>query len=115
LGNTLGGVKYRGSQIVAPVDLAISAEITDAELTPSRSQTFEVVNESVIDDYISSVSTLVTSENSLKIVYTPLHGVGAEIFLKVFEKAKFTAPVLVAEQVKPDPDFQLRHFLIQKR
>jgi phosphomannomutase len=110
LGNTLDGVKYRGSQIVAPVDLAISAEITDAELTPSRSQTFEVVNESVIDDYISSVSTLVTSENSLKIVYTPLHGVGAEIFLKVFEKAKFTAPVLVAEQVKPDPDFPTTPF-----
>jgi phosphomannomutase len=64
----------------------------------------------VIDDYISSVSTLVTSENSLKIVYTALHGVGAEIFLKVFEKAKFTAPVLVAEQVKPDPDFPTTPF-----
>ena len=110
LGNMLNGVNYRGSQIVAPVDLAISAEITDAELTPSRSQTFELVNESVIDDYISSVSTLVTSENSLKIVYTALHGVGAEIFLKVFEKAKFTAPVLVAEQVKPDPDFPTTPF-----
>jgi len=110
LGNMLNGVNYRGSQIVAPVDLAISAEITDAELTPSRSQTFELVNESVIDDYISSVSTLVTSENNLKIVYTALHGVGAEIFLKVFEKAKFTAPVLVAEQVKPDPDFPTTPF-----
>jgi len=110
LGNTLDGVKYRGSQIVAPVDLAISAEITKAELTPIRSQTFEVVNESVIEDYISSVASLITLENSLKVVYTALHGVGAETFLKVFEKAKFASPILVAEQVKPDPDFPTTPF-----
>jgi phosphomannomutase len=83
LGNTLDGVKYRGSQIIAPVDLAISNEIAKADLSPIRSQAFEIVNESVIDDYISSVSNLVTSENSLRIVYTALHGVGKEVFLKV--------------------------------
>ena len=110
LGNTLDGVKYRGSQIIAPVDLAISAEITKAELSPIRSQSFAIVNESVIDDYISSVSSLVTSENSLRIVYTALHGVGTEVFLKVFEKAKFASPILVAEQVKPDPDFPTTPF-----
>ena len=110
LGNTLDGVKYRGSQIIAPVDLAISNEIAKADLSPIRSQAFEIVNESVIDDYISSVSNLVTSENSLRIVYTALHGVGKEVFLKVFEKAKFASPVLVAEQVEPDPDFPTTPF-----
>ena len=110
LGNTLDGVNYRGSQIIAPVDLAISNEIATADLSPIRSQTFEIVNESVIDDYISSVSNLVTSENSLRIVYTALHGVGKEVFLKVFAKAKFASPVLVAEQVEPDPDFPTTPF-----
>ncbi len=110
LGNTLDGIKYCGSQIIAPVDLAIFAEITKAELTPIRAQTFEIVNESVINDYISSVSNLVTSENNLKIVYTALHGVGTEVFLKVFEKAKFAPPILVTEQVKPDPDFPTTPF-----
>jgi phosphomannomutase len=110
LGNTLDGVEYRGSQIVAPVDLAISNEITKAELSPIRSQAFETVDESVIDDYISSVSNLVTSENSLKIVYTALHGVGTEVFLKVFEKARFSPPILVQEQVKPDPNFPTTPF-----
>ena len=110
LGNTLDDVEYRGSQIVAPVDLAISNEITKAELSPIRSQVFETVDESVIDDYISSVSNLVTSENSLKIVYTALHGVGTEVFLKVFEKARFSPPVLVQEQVKPDPNFPTTPF-----
>ena len=110
LGNTLDGVKYRGSQIIAPVDLAISHEIAKADLSPIRSQAFEIVNESVIDDYISSVSNLVTSENSLRIVYTALHGVGKEVFLKVFEKVKFESPVLVAEQVEPDPDFPTTPF-----
>lgn len=110
LGNTLDGVKYRGSQIIAPVDLAISHEIAKADLSPIRSQAFEIVNESVIDDYVSSVSNLVTSENSLRIVYTALHGVGKEVFLKVFEKVKFESPVLVAEQVEPDPDFPTTPF-----
>lgn len=110
LGNTLDGVKYRGSQIIAPVDLAISHEIAKADLSPIRSQAFEIVNESVIDDYVSSVSNLITSENSLRIVYTALHGVGKEVFLKVFEKVKFESPVLVAEQVEPDPDFPTTPF-----
>ena len=51
------------------------------------------------------VAGLATEPNNLKIVYTPLHGVGAETLIKVFSKAKFQTPIMVKEQEAPDPDF----------
>jgi phosphomannomutase len=110
LGGVVNGVNYRGSQIISPVDLEISDEIAKADLSPIRNKTFEIVNESVIDDYITSVSNLVTTPNQLKIVYTALHGVGSETYIKVFEKAKFAPPILVTEQASPDPDFPTTPF-----
>lgn len=110
LGGVINGVNYYGSQIIPPVDTEISNLIAQANKNPRRSQDFEIVNESVIDDYISSVASLALAPNNLKIVYTPLHGVGAETFIEVFKRAKFTSPILVNEQVKPDPDFPTTPF-----
>ena len=110
IGGQLNGVKYHGSQIISPVDSEISNYITTANLLPNRSKEFEAVDESLIDDYIQSVANLVNAPNNLKIVYTPLHGVGAEIFLKVFSKAKFATPIIVKEQAEPDPDFPTTPF-----
>jgi len=110
LGGVVNGVNYRGSQIISPVDLEISDEIAKADLSPIRNKTFEIVSESVINDYITSVSNLVITPNQLKIVYTALHGVGSETFIKVFEKAKFAPPILVTEQESPDPDFPTTPF-----
>ena len=110
LGGTVNGVNYRGSQIITPVDLEISDEISKADLSPVKSKNFETVNESVIDNYTTSVANLVTIPNQLKIVYTALHGVGSETFLRVFEKAKFASPILVTEQANPDPDFPTTPF-----
>src|SRR4029453_8973393 len=41
----------------------------------------------------------------LKIVFTPMHGVGGETPLSVLNAAGFTDVTLVAEQAEPDPDF----------
>ena len=38
-------------------------------------------------------------------MYSPLHGVGKEIFVKVIEAAGFEKPLVVKEQAEPDPDF----------
>jgi phosphomannomutase len=65
LGATVNGVNYRGSQIITPVDLEISDEISKADLSPVRSKNFETVNESVIDNYTTSVANLVTIPNQL--------------------------------------------------
>ena len=110
LGGVVDGVNYHGSQIIPPVDTEISNLIAKANKNPARSQDIQTVDESVIDDYISSVATLSTSENNLKVVYTPLHGVGAETFIQVFKRARFASPILVTEQVVPDPNFPTTPF-----
>jgi phosphomannomutase len=41
----------------------------------------------------------------LRVVYTALHGVAADLALRAIERAGFPAPLVVAAQEKPDPDF----------
>jgi phosphomannomutase len=110
LGGVFNGVNYHGSQIVSPIDSQISDLISVADKRPVRSSKYEIVEESVIDQYIFETAKLATMPNNLRIVYTPLHGVGAETFIKVFEKSNFEPPIIVKEQVKPDPDFPTTAF-----
>jgi phosphomannomutase len=110
LGGVVNGINYHGSQIISPIDSEISDFISKADLKPNRVTKYETVAESVIDDYIKSVANICQTPNQLKIVYTALHGVGAETFLKVFEKAGFAHPILVKEQEKPNPDFPTTPF-----
>ena len=110
LGASIGGVKYRGSQITSPIDREISNLIAKADLSPKRSSKYEVVNEEIVSDYISATAKLATTTNNLKIVYTALHGVGMKTLVNVFEKAKFSKPILVTEQALPDPNFPTTPF-----
>ena len=110
LGGVVSGVNYHGSQIISPIDSEISDFISQADLKPNRITTYETVPESVITDYIKSVAAICQTPNQLKIVYTALHGVGAETFLKVFNSAGFSNLLVVKEQEKPDPDFPTTPF-----
>ncbi len=110
LGGVVSGVNYHGSQIISPIDSEISEFISKADLKPNRIASYETVAESVITDYIKSVAAICQTPNQLKIVYTALHGVGAETFLKVFNAAGFSNLIVVKEQEKPDPDFPTTPF-----
>jgi phosphomannomutase len=110
LGGVVNGVNYHGSQIISPVDSEISDFISKADLKPNRITKYETVAESVIDDYIKSVVAICQTPNQLKIVYTALHGVGAQTFLQVFKSAGFSNLIVVKEQEKPDPDFPTTPF-----
>jgi phosphomannomutase len=110
LGGVVSGVNYHGSQIISPIDSEISEFISKADLKPNRITIYETVPESVITDYIKSVAAICQTPNQLKIVYTALHGVGAETFLKVFNSAGFSNLIVVKEQEKPDPDFPTTPF-----
>jgi phosphomannomutase len=109
-GGTVKGINFNGSQIISPIDSDISHEISKVDLTPPRLNHFKIVGEDLIEDYIQATASLVSKSNNLKIVYTPLHGVGGEVFLKVLNAAKFLEPTVVNEQFKPDPDFPTTKF-----
>lgn len=105
LGGAIDGVAYRGSQIIAPVDVDISKRISEVKLPSPRGRSWKVVGEDLIQKYVKSCAGNLREVYPQKIIYTAMHGVGTETLLEVFKEAKFTAPILVAEQSQPNPDF----------
>ena len=107
IGPDADGIAYASSQIVSPTDGFIAAEI--AAITSLKSQprgdSWTVVDETLIGDYVQRTAALSGKPGSLKIVYTAMHGVGTETLAKVFQKAGFPDLILVREQADPDPDF----------
>lgn len=105
LGGTVDGVTYRGSQIIAPVDADIAKRISGIKLPSPRGNTWKVVGENLIAKYVACCAQDAVEAAPQKIVYTAMHGVGTDTLLSVFKEAKFSPPLLVAEQSKPNPDF----------
>lgn len=107
LGGTVNGVRYHGSQIIAPADKEISHEIAQVPPLPTlkRSQGWKVLDEEIIDKYIRTTAALADAPADLSVVYTAMHGVGTETIEKVFSAAGFSPLILVTEQAQPDPDF----------
>ncbi|WP_256103849.1 phospho-sugar mutase [Streptomyces sp. ODS05-4] len=99
-----------GSQIVPPADGEIAAQIdavralADVERPESG---WEVLGEDVLAAYLARTDAVLTpgAARGAHTVYTAMHGVGKDVLLAAFERAGFPAPVLVAEQAEPDPDF----------
>jgi phosphomannomutase len=97
-----------GSQIVPPADGEIAARI--AAVGPlaevPRGNGWKVLDEGVVDSYLDTVASLAgDGPRDLRLVYTPLHGVGGTSVVQVLETAGFDAPYVVERQELPDPDF----------
>ncbi|QRV01721.1 phospho-sugar mutase [Arcanobacterium phocisimile] len=100
----------RGAQIVPPTDSQIAEKIAQAPLADEISLAesgWDIISEDVIDTYVeTAIKTIpATTPRDLKIVYTAMHGVGAETMRRVLSGAGFTNVVEVPEQNTPDPDF----------
>ncbi|MER6131101.1 phospho-sugar mutase [Streptomyces sp. NPDC001815] len=99
-----------GSQIVPPADAGIAAEIAAvARLAdvPRPDSGWETLDDGVLNAYLARTDEVLApgSPRIARTVYTAMHGVGKETLLAAFARAGFPAPVLVAEQAEPDPDF----------
>ncbi|MFD8425855.1 phospho-sugar mutase [Streptomyces sp. NPDC059668] len=99
-----------GSQIVPPADAGIAAEIdavTRLDTVPRPDSGWEILDEAVLDAYLARTDSVLDegSPRTARTVYTAMHGVGKDVLLAAFARAGFPAPVLVAEQAEPDPDF----------
>jgi phosphomannomutase len=99
-----------GAQIVPPVDSEVSAAIDAVgplDGVPLASEGVVEVGDELVDAYVAAALGLLRPDGarSVRAVYTALHGVGARVVRRAFAAAGFPAPVEVAAQVEPDPDF----------
>lgn len=101
-----------GAQIVTPFDADIAARINAAgpiETISLARDGWTVLDGSLAAGYEAAVAALALPEHfparDLRIVLTPLHGVGGGTALGVLKAAGFKDITLVAEQADPDPDF----------
>jgi phosphomannomutase len=97
-----------GSQIVQPADLEIAAQI--AAVGPiseiPRSDDYRIVDDAVTEAYIARAASLLDDgPREISVVYTPMHGVGGELFVRVLEAAGFPLPATVSAQFEPDGRF----------
>jgi len=107
IGPDADGISYASSQIINPTDGFIADEIkkiTSLKSQP-RGNSWTVLDETLINEYVQRTAALGTKPGSLKIVYTAMHGVGTETLAHVFKQAGFPDLILVSEQADPDPDF----------
>ncbi len=102
-----------GSQIVPPDDSEIAARIkaVGPMADVPRGDAGTLLREEIVDNYLDTVADLATDgPRDLRIVYTPLHGVGGASVIQVLETAGFEAPHVVSQQEQPDPDFPTLSF-----
>jgi len=105
-----------GAQIVPPHDAGIAALIAAVPSASSVARAesgWEVLSPGIVDEYASKVAALVspadgevaTRRAALRVVLTPIHGVGDATVRNALSRAGFTDLTSVPEQAEPDPDF----------
>ena len=107
----LGG-SFNGSQIISPVDTDISKEIdlvanSETFASLNKSSEYEVIGDEIREQYLQSVLAVAGTvvKKSLKVVYTPLHGVGWATVEPLFARAGSESLITVDQQIQPDGSF----------
>jgi phosphomannomutase len=97
---------------VAPYDARIASRIASVGTLESialAADGWTVLDRSVAADYERETAALADParfpSRDLRIVLTPMHGVGGQTAVTVLGAAGFADVTLVAEQAEPDPDF----------
>lgn len=97
-----------GRQIVSPADVEIAARIDavgDIRDLP-RSDDYVTLDASALDAYLDRLRSLIPpGPRQVRSVYTPMHGVGGEVFMRAAVDAGFPEPLVVGAQFAPDPEF----------
>jgi phosphomannomutase len=95
-----------GFPIVPPIDREIEAAIDAAPYADEiPRQAVEVSGLDAIQHYIDRAAHVRHTHGSLRVAFTPLHGVGGEYALDAFVRAGFSDVHVVESQFAPDPDF----------
>ncbi len=101
-----------GGQVVPPHDNRIIEKVMETEeirrkdfATGVKEGLIKILDNEIDNAYLSSLETLSLSDKrNAKIVYSPLHGVGATNVAALLQRLNFDLQI-VQEQMAPDPDF----------
>ena len=101
-----------GAQVVPPGDARIAAAIadvdTDLALVDDDDGRVEHLDATIEDAYLDHIAGLRPvgarrpNSSDARIVYSPLHGVGAALTLAAFDRAGLAPPIVVDAQREPD-------------
>jgi phosphomannomutase len=100
-----------GSQIVPPADTEISAAIDAVGPLSSvrlADRGWRILDDAdVLEPYVDRAAAVALpgGPRDVRVVYTPLHGVGGEVMRRALTAAGFHPPAAVPEQAEPDPAF----------
>lgn len=100
-----------GAGIIPPVDELISTYISQQnEVIKINSATWEQID--TRPQYLARLKELVSSieHRDLRIAYTPLHGVGLDLFRQSMQNLQMSQVFVVSEQAQPDPTFKTVSF-----
>ena len=99
----------QGAQIVPPNDARIAERIAAAPAATDvpLADGWEVLGDDVHEAYLQRVASLLPPRHTreVRIVYTPMHGVGGATAVEALRRAGFSDVHVVPEQAQPDPDF----------
>jgi phosphomannomutase len=103
-----------GAQIVPPSDSLIAARIAavgpaaDVPRAAGDDPAITPVGDDLVAAYVAGAvdqTPAPADAAPVRIVYTPLHGVGRDVLVEVLARGGYGAPAVVPEQADPDPDF----------
>jgi phosphoglucomutase len=105
-----------GGQLVPPHDKNVISEVeliqsVDEVKWSGGEHNIQLMGEAMDEDYIKMLKSLsvypeiITQQQDLKIVYTPIHGTGITLVPKVLASFGFTNVTIVDEQATPDGNF----------
>jgi len=97
-----------GAGIVPPTDETISRHILNQPITidTATDKTWQQID--TRNEYLARLKVVVPriENKDLKLVYTPLHGVGRDLFLEALSNLDMKQVFVVSEQADPDPTFK---------
>ncbi len=108
-----------GALAIPPHDAAIAAAASTSPVPvgpalegPFGDRLVEIDEAELLAAYRHAVLAVLgpAGPRRLRILYTPVHGVGGAVLPGLLEEAGFDRPALVAAQAEPDPDFPTAPF-----
>ena len=101
-----------GAGIISPVDKEILFHINNqpAVISIDPKQNWQQIDTRV--EYLAQLKKLVPKieDTAMKIAYTPMHGVGRDLFMSAVKNLNLTNVFIVNEQSDPDPTFKTVEF-----